>query len=180
MGTSCRPPHSERLPMVPDIPTLNFAKNAKFRMGHPATSPRAILPPAILAATWPPIPKPALPRRLANVASSPGGRALHGLRSSNWLRCSRRASRTKADGFAWCASRLGRRRVAAFYPARFGRCAYVESVPQYASHRKHFKASCSIPGLSGPAANIPTQAKTGLELATRRHPHSKFRKEREI
>src|SRR5207253_11428701 len=40
------------------------------------TSPRAIPPRAILPATWPPIPNPALPRRLATAACSPGGRAL--------------------------------------------------------------------------------------------------------
>src|SRR5205823_14325833 len=89
-------------------------------------------------ATWPPIPNPVLPRRLATVASSPGGRALHWLAvpTGGDVPAGRRAP--KRNGFAWCASRLGRRRVTAFYPARFERFAYVESIPQYTPHRRHF------------------------------------------
>src|ERR1700736_4374655 len=115
-------------------------------MGHPATSPRAILPPALLAATWPPIPNPALPRRLANAASSPGGRVLHWLAvpTDGDVPAGRRAP--KRNGFAESASRLGRRRVTAFYPGRFERFPYVESTPQYTPHTRHFKASCCIPG----------------------------------
>src|SRR5271157_4539200 len=130
------------------------------------TSPRAILP-----ATWPPIPNPALPRRLAAVASSPGGRALHWLAvlTGGDVPAGRRAP--ERTGFASCASRLGRRRVTAFYPTRFVRFAYVESIPQYTPHRRHCKgrlcgcdgATCenkdcqgrvvdtSHPGLSGPS-----------------------------
>src|SRR5271157_4585746 len=94
------------------------------------TSPRAILP-----ATWPPIPNPALPRRLAAVASSPGGRALHWLAvpTGGDVPAGRRAP--ERTGFAEYASRLGRRRVTAFYPARFVRFAYVESIPQCTPHR---------------------------------------------
>src|SRR6266849_5039128 len=97
------------------------------------TSPRAILP-----ATQPPIPNPALRRPLANVASSPGGRALHWLAvpTGGDVPAGRRAPRR--NGFAECASRLGRRHITAFYPARFERFAYVESTPQYTPHRRHF------------------------------------------
>jgi hypothetical protein len=63
---------------------LSGAVNSYSRTSPRAIQPRAILPQAIparaiLAATWPPIPNPALPRRLATVASSLGGRALHWL-----------------------------------------------------------------------------------------------------
>jgi hypothetical protein len=85
--------------------------------------------------TRPPIPNPEARRRLSNVANNPGGRALH------W-----RAIRTGGDapaehpapkrsGLAWCASRPGRRRVTAFYPARFERPSYEEPIPQYTPHR---------------------------------------------
>src|SRR6266849_4305633 len=98
------------------------------------------MPRAILAATWPPIPNPPLPRRLASVASSPGGRALHWLAvpSGGDVPAGRRAP--KRNGFAWCASRLGRRRVTASCPARFERFAYVESIPQYTQHRNIFQS----------------------------------------
>src|SRR5713101_1419794 len=104
------------------------------------TSPRAIWPRAILPATWPPIPNPALPRRLAAAASSPGGRALHWLAvpTGGDVPAGRRAP--KRNGFAWCASRLGRRRVTASCPARFERFAYVESIPQYTQHRNIFQS----------------------------------------
>src|SRR5713101_8042536 len=102
------------------------------------TSPRAIWPRAILPATWPPTPKPVLPRRLATVASSPGGRALPWLAvpTGGDVPAGRRAPRR--NGFAWCASRLGRRRVTAFYPARFEQFPYVDSIPQYNPHRRYF------------------------------------------
>src|SRR5208282_1998691 len=102
------------------------------------------MPRAILPATWPPIPNPALPRRPADVASSPGGRVLHGLAvpTGGDVPAGRRAP--KRNGFAECASRLGRRRVTAFYPARFERFAYVESIPQYTPHRRDFQANCYI------------------------------------
>src|ERR1700686_4381665 len=91
---------------------------------------------APLPATWPPIPKPAFPRRLATVASSPGGRVLHWLAvlADGDVRARRRAS--ERTGFAGCASRLGRRRVTAFYRARFERLSYVEFIPPYIPQRR--------------------------------------------
>jgi hypothetical protein len=102
------------------------------------TSPRAIWPRAILPATLPPIPNPALPRLIGTVASSPGGRVPHWLAvpTGGDVPAGRLAPRR--TGFAGCASRLGRRRVTAFYPARFERFSYVESIPQYTPHRRHF------------------------------------------
>src|ERR1700686_947692 len=91
---------------------------------------------APLPATWPPIPKPVFPRRLATVARSPGGRVLHwlGVLADGHVRARRRAS--ERTGFAGCASRLGRRRVTAFYRARFERLSYVEFIPPYIPQRR--------------------------------------------
>src|SRR5712692_7531412 len=109
------------------------------------TSPRAIWPRAILPATWPPTPNPALPRRLAKVASRPGGRALHWLAvpTRGDVPAARRAP--EPTGFAWYASRLGRRRVTAFYPARFERFPYGEPSPQYTPHTGYFQRGLGPP-----------------------------------
>src|SRR5208282_3768834 len=101
--------------------------------------PRDIWPRVILPATQPPIPKPALPRRLANVANSPGGRALHRLAAPIDGDVPAGHHVPKRTGFDEYASRLDRRRVTVFYPARFERFPYVDSIPQYIPHRRHFK-----------------------------------------
>src|ERR1700722_4885619 len=102
--------------------------------------PRTIPPRIILPATWPPIPNLALPHRLANIASSLGGRALPVLAVPTGGDVPVGRPAPKRSGSAGCALQPGRRRVRAFYPALFERFAYVESIPQYSPHRRRFKA----------------------------------------